>query len=256
MANYGLIGYPLSHSFSSVFFRNYFIENEIKDCLYTNFEIESIKSLREIIEANNLIGLNITIPYKEEVIKYLDDLDSIAKEIGAVNTIKVINQNGKKLLKGYNTDAFGFEYTLTNYFNKKVIKEALILGTGGASKAVAYVLKKNNVNFVFATRNIDTLNKNHINYNAIDKDTIANMDIVINCTPLGMYPNIDEYPLLPYQYLRESTIFYDLIYNPVKTKFLQKGEEQNCIIINGKEMLQQQAIKGWAIWNDDKKFNY
>ena len=243
MKIYGLIGFPLSHSFSAGYFKKKFEKENIKDSEYRNFEIPSIDKLPEIIKANpNLIGLNVTIPYKEQVLPYLDELDEAAKEIGAVNTIR-FTKNGK--LKGYNTDYYGFQKAL-NPLLQSNHKKALILGTGGASKAVAYALNQLGIKFKYVSR---TSTGNSIVYSHINSATFEEYKIIINCTPLGTSQNTNECPEIPYQYFTSDHIAFDLIYNPAETLFLQQAKEQGAIVKNGIEMLVFQAEKAWGIWN-------
>lgn len=238
---YGLIGRNISYSFSQNFFRNKFNAENLKDCTYVNFDIKEIEDFRPLLQNKNLKGLNVTIPYKEEIIPYLDKTNKKATKIGAVNTIK-ITKKGK--LKGYNTDEYGFRKSLKPYIQKHHTK-ALILGTGGASKAIAYTLKKLNIDFDFVSRS-----QNHgYNYDTLTADTIAEHKIIINCTPVGTFPNIDECPKIPYDAITDEHLLYDLIYNPKETLFLKKGKEKGAQICNGLDMLILQAKKAWEIWN-------
>ncbi len=257
MKLYGLIGYPLSHSFSGKYFAGKFEKEKINDSSYKLFPIDSIDKFLDIIKNNpDLIGLNVTIPYKESVIPFLDEIDSDALSIGAVNTIKVININNKKILKGFNTDVYGFETSLTPLLNNKH-KKALVLGCGGAAKAIAWVLNKLNIDFSFVTLDSEYLKDskafkdyNIYKYSEINnnKHLIADYNIVINTTPLGTYPNIDTCPEIPYELINSDYLLFDLTYNPEKTKFLLFGESKNAIIKNGLEMLYLQAEKAWEIW--------
>ncbi len=251
---YGLIGYPLSHSFSGEYFKHKFITEKITDCEYKLFPIESISQLPEIIKNNpELIGLNVTIPYKEQVIKYINVLDEIAGEINAVNTIKIIrDSSGTYKLNGYNTDTHGFSQTLKPLL-KPHHNKAFILGTGGASKAVAFVLKQEGIEFSFVSRaNVSSryIGMKHFRYDELNKDIIASHQLIINTTPLGMYPSINDYPKIPYEYITEKHLLIDLIYNPDETVFLRKGKEQGAYTANGLRMLQLQADKAWEIWNE------
>ena len=238
MKKYGLIGKKLGHSFSREFFNEKFKQLDLKNHYYENYELENLLELKEVIKKNNLNGINVTIPFKEKIIKYLDIIDNTAKKIGSVNTIKIKNQK----LIGYNTDTSGFEQSIIKLIKNR--KSALILGCGGSSKAVQYALKKNNINTTIISR------KNEKNYNNLIKEDIINNLIIINTTPLGMYPNIETCPEIPYEYLSHKHLVYDLVYNPKKTLFLKKAEKQNCQITNGFEMLKNQANEAWKIWQE------
>ena len=238
MKKYGLIGKKLGHSFSREFFNEKFKQLNLKNHYYENYELENLLGLKELIKKNNLNGINVTIPFKEKILKYLDIIDNAAKQIGSVNTIKIKNQK----LIGYNTDTSGFEQSIIKLIKNR--KSALILGSGGSSKAVQYALKKNNINTTIISR------KNEKNYNNLIKEDIINNLIIINTTPLGMYPNIETCPEIPYEYLSHKHLVYDLVYNPKKTLFLKKAENQNCNITNGFEMLKNQANEAWKIWQE------
>ena len=243
MKTYGLIGKSLSHSFSKKYFTEKFDNQGLIDSEYINIEIETIEEFVEKVKELNPQGLNVTIPYKELIIPYLDDLDEVAEIIGAVNTI--VFKNGK--LKGYNTDAFGFHQSIKPFF-KSQHERALILGTGGASKAVEYVLKQYGVEVMFASRNDSK--DNVLNWNDINENAIKHHLLIINCTPLGMFPNIASKPVIPYLSLTERHLLVDLVYNPDETLFLKLGKENGAKVINGLTMLQQQAEKSWSLWND------
>ncbi len=243
MKTYGLIGKSLSHSFSKKYFTEKFDNQGLIDSEYINIEIETIEEFVEKVKELNPQGLNVTIPYKKAILPFLDDLDEVAKEIGAVNTI--VFKNGK--LKGYNTDTFGFHQSIKPFF-KSQHERALILGTGGASKAVEYVLKQYGVKVMFASRN-DSKN-NVLNWNDINEHVIKHHLLIINCTPLGMFPNIASKPAIPYSALTERHLLVDLVYNPDETLFLKQGKENGAKVINGVTMLQQQAEKSWSLWND------
>lgn len=242
---YGLLGFPLTHSFSRNFFNEKFASEGI-DAEYLNFEIDDINKIMEVIsQYNNLRGLNVTIPYKEQVMQYLDEIDDDAKAIGAVNVIKII-KNGEDLkLKGYNSDVVGFcdsiKPLLTPAHNK-----ALILGTGGAAKAVAYGLRKLGIAPQFVSRRKSAAT---LTYEELTKATIQSHTVIVNTTPLGMYPNVDTCPDIPYRFLSKSHICYDLTYNPEETLFLQKAKDQGAVTKNGLEMLILQAFKSYEIWN-------
>lgn len=248
MKQYGLIGYPLTHSFSKKFFEEKF-RNEKIDASYKNFEIETITAFPQVISANSgLKGLNVTIPYKEQVIDYLDDIEESARTIGAVNTIKIINEKGKKLLKGFNTDTWGFEKSVRPLL-KEYHKKALILGTGGASKAVKFVLRKLGIIYISAsTSSIENNGEEKIRYESIDKKLMEECLLIINTTPLGTYPKTDTYPSIPYEYISDKHVLFDLVYNPPTTRFLALGKEKGAEIKNGYEMLLGQAMKSYEIW--------
>ena len=241
MAKYGLVGKNIDYSFSKAFFTKKF-ENEKSSDSYCNFDIDSIEKLAEVLAQNpELKGLNVTIPYKESVIPYLDKIDREAKNIGAVNTIK-IKKNGT--LIGYNTDHYGFAKALANFF-PMANKTALILGTGGASKAVAYVLEAMCFDYTFVSRDkSDTA----ITYSELNQEIITKHCLIVNCTPLGTFPNIQLYPPIPYEFLSEKHILFDLIYNPRETEFLKRGFAKGARVINGQKMLEYQAKKSWKIW--------
>lgn len=247
MKKYGLIGFPLTHSFSKRYFTEKF-ELENIDSTYDNFEIDSISKFPEIIKNNpELIGLNVTIPYKEQVIPFLDDLNESAKEIGAVNTVKIVRNGSGVYLKGFNTDTFGFETSLKPLL-KPQHKKALILGTGGASKALKYVL--NNLGIDFVSASIEELKENEIRYEDIDKEMMKERLLIINATPLGTYPKVETYPNIPYLYLTEKHLLFDLVYNPEISAFLRKGIDMGATTKNGYEMLLLQAKKSYEIWNE------
>ncbi|MDC1371644.1 shikimate dehydrogenase [Flavobacteriaceae bacterium] len=237
---YGLIGKNINYSFSKKFFNNKF-ENEKINAVYINFDIKKIEEFKTIVTENNISGLNITIPYKESIINQLDYVDPTAKEIGAVNTIKFHNN----ILSGYNTDYLGFYTSIKNIVNSNT--KALILGTGGASKAIAYTLKILKIKYLFVSRS--KKNKNYINYNEISKEIINKHNLIINCTPLGTFPEINQIPQIPISLITNRHIVYDLIYNPSKSLLLKKSEENGATIINGYQMLENQAMESWKIWN-------
>ena len=247
MKKYGLIGFPLTHSFSKRFFTEKFATENI-DSTYDNFEINNIGKFPEIIRNNpELTGLNVTIPYKEQVIPYLDELNESAREIGAVNTIKIQNTNSGIFLKGFNTDTFGFETSLKPLL-KDHHKKALILGTGGASKALKYVLTKLGIEFISAS--IEELKDNEIRYEEIDEKMMGERLLIINATPLGTYPKTDASPNIPYQFITEKHLLFDLVYNPEITQFMANGLQKGATVKNGYEMLLNQAIKAYEIWNE------
>jgi len=245
MDKYGLIGYPLGHSFSIEYHNQRFADEGI-NAKYINFEIASIDQLPEVINSNpELKGLNVTIPYKEKVLEFLDYISPEARSIGAVNVIRVVHEGSNVVLKGYNSDVIGFTQSIEPMLESHH-KKALVLGTGGASKAVAYGLKSLGVDPVFVSRyeRPDT-----IQYASITPDVVKEYNVIVNCTPLGMFPKINACPELPYEALDENNILYDLIYNPDETLFLKKGAKQGAAVKNGLEMLLLQAFASWEFWN-------
>lgn len=247
MDKYGLIGYPLTHSFSIGFFNEKF-KSEGIDAIYENFEIPSIEDFPEVVDTNpNLKGLNVTLPYKERVIAYLDFLSPEARAIGAVNVIKVSHKGKDTQLKGYNSDVIGFTKSIDPLI-KPYHKKALILGTGGASKAIDYGLKSLGLETVKVSRyeHADT-----IQYENITADIVKEYNVIVNCTPCGMYPNADECPKLPYEAMDSNNLLYDLIYNPDETLFMKKGMEHGAVVKNGLEMLLLQAFVSWEFWNSE-----
>lgn len=243
---YGIVGNPLIQSFSPSFFNDKF-EKEKINAEYLKFEIPEISLFPDIIKSTpELKGLNITIPYKEKIIPFLDELDPQAKEIGAINVVKVTNIDGKKQLIGYNSDIIGFQNSISPLLNKSIHQRALILGTGGASKAVAKGLDNLDIKYTFVSRNP---NKNQFSYQELDKDILDRYTIIVNASPIGTFPNVDEAPNIPYQYIGDDHILYDLVYNPAETKFLKQGKERGAVIKNGAEMLKLQALAAWEIWN-------
>ena len=246
MKRFGLIGYPLGHSFSKKYFTEKFEKEGIEDCEYELYPLESIDELPDLIKSEKgLIGLNVTIPYKQQVIKLLDEIDPKAEQIGAVNTIKI---QGKKL-KGYNTDYIGFKESLVKFVGPNPMPEkALILGTGGASKAVKAALEDLKVDYQFVSRNPS---EGNLSYEVLNTQySILNTSkLIINTTPLGMAPATESLPDLPYHQLTEQHYLFDLVYNPLKTAFMQKGIDAKCWVKNGLEMLYGQAEAAWEIWN-------
>lgn len=247
MRVFGLIGYPLSHSFSVKYFAEKFSKENISNCVYQNFEIPSIDDFPLIISDNpDLWGLNVTIPYKEKVIPFLDELSLEAQNIGAVNTIQIIRNQGKVKLIGHNTDCYGFHQSLKPLLQANHHK-ALILGTGGAAKAVEYVLKNLGLEVLYVSRNPEK--NNELNYSDLEGDVFKKFKVIVNSTPLGMYPNVDDCPDIPYELLEKDNLLYDLIYNPAETKFMLQGAKKGAAVQNGLAMLQLQAEKAWEIWN-------
>ena len=240
---FGLLGRNISYSFSKGYFTDKFANENFEGCTYENFDIKDISTFPEIIKNTlDLKGLNVTIPYKETVLPFLDKLSKKAALIGAVNTIK-ITKKGK--LKGYNTDYYGFKKSLQPLL-KEHHKKALILGTGGASKAVAFALQELQISYAFVSRETK---ENAINYDLINATTFDNYQIIINSTPVGTSPNVDLFPIIPYEYFTKKHIAFDLIYNPAETHFLKKAKENGAQIKNGLDMLIYQAEKAWKIWN-------
>jgi shikimate dehydrogenase len=243
---FGLIGATVSHSFSKSYFDEKFFREGLRDYHYDLYSLADIEGLKKLLDENpELAGLNVTIPYKEQVIKFLSDIDADARSIGAVNVIKI--QNGK--LTGYNTDSDAFYESLGKWIAGKNISKALILGTGGSSKAVQQALKKLSVPFELVSRE---KSKGQHTYESLEKDgtPISKANLIINTSPLGMSPNTNTYPPIDYELLTPNHYVYDLIYNPARTVFLQKAEMRNAHIKNGLEMLHIQAEKAWAIWNN------
>jgi shikimate dehydrogenase len=241
MRRFGLVGKTLSHSFSKNYFQKKFDELHIQDT-YENFEISSIEEIKRLLSDESLSGLNVTIPYKEAVIPFLDVLDPIAKEIGSVNTIAF--RDGQKV--GYNTDITGFENSLKPFLEHGMDR-ALILGTGGASKAVAYVLRKIGLDILFVSRNPSS--ENQISYEDCNANAVKWHRLIVNTTPVGTSPNITKSPAIAYEGITVKHLMYDLIYNPAKTQFLTEGKERGASIQNGLSMLKIQAEKSWEIWN-------
>jgi len=242
---FGLIGKNISYSFSKNYFTEKFKLLGLNNCEYVNYDLEEIKYFsKEVLKDKSILGgLNVTIPYKELIMPYLDEVDEEANSIGAVNTIKILN-DGR--LKGFNTDAFGFETSLKSCW-KGNEQGALILGTGGASKAIAHVLRKLEIPFLFVSR--AKSNDQTISYEDLDKKQIAEHELIINCSPLGTYPDVNAKPNLPYEFLTERHLLFDLIYNPERTAFLKLGLKAGAIVKNGSSMLKHQADRAWEIWN-------
>lgn len=246
MDKYGLIGFPLGHSFSISYFNERF-QNEGIRARYYNFEIPTLDDFIEIVDSNpELRGLNVTIPYKEKVIPYLDEISPEAEAIGAVNVIRVTHKGNKTILKGFNSDVIGFTRSIEPLIQPEYHKKALILGTGGASKAINYGLKSLGLETKFVSR---TAREGQFTYNDITPEIIREYNVIINCTPLGMYPKVETFPQLPYEAMDSKTILYDLIYNPDQTLFMQKGAKQGATVKNGLEMLLLQAFASWEFWN-------
>jgi shikimate dehydrogenase len=241
---FGLVGKNISYSFSKTYFMEKFQKLGLKTHKYNNFDISEIEEFPFILyhKEDDFQGLSVTIPYKQSIIKYLDEVAGDALKIGAVNTIKVTEDNR---LVGYNTDVYGFQKSIEPLL-KSHHKKALILGTGGASKAVAYALEKLEIDFNVVSRNSSVGN---LLYSNLSKQIINEHTVIINCTPLGTYPNIEYSPNIPYEFITDKHLLFDLIYNPSETKFLLEGKKRGAIIKNGLEMLELQAEKSWEIWN-------
>ena len=238
----GLLGKNISYSFSKGYFTEKFQNMGLVNHTYENFDLETIEAFKEVIKTNpDINGLNVTIPYKQAVIPYLDKLEAKAKKIGAVNTIKFT----KKGLKGYNTDIYGFKNSILPFL-KKHHQKALILGTGWASKAIAFVFDELNIPYKFVSRNPE---EKQFSYSDITQEVLNTYTILVNCTPLGTHPNTTDKPSIPYQFINKEHLLFDLIYNPAKTAFLKEGESKGAAIANGLKMLELQAEKAWEIWN-------
>jgi shikimate dehydrogenase len=238
---YGLIGKNINYSFSKKYFNDKFLKENITNCSYENYDLQSVKDFKKIIKDNSIKGFNVTIPYKEEIMEFINKIDPIAKKIGAINTIKIHNKN---IIEGYNTDYIGFVISLKNLITNQ--KKALVLGTGGASKAIIFGLSSIGIESTIVSRN---KRKGVISYSELNKKVIEENTIIINCTPLGTFPKTQECPKIPFEFLSSNHICYDLIYNPEKTKFLLESEKMGATIINGKKMLENQANESWKIWN-------
>lgn len=244
MQRYGLIGHPLKHSMSRHLFNEKF-EYEGLDCLYQHFDLKSLDELQEVMEKYpDLCGFNVTIPYKETIIPLLNEIDAVAKEVGAVNVVKITDSK----LKGYNSDVYGFEQLLNRAIKDRQIEHALVLGTGGASKAVQYVLKKKNIPYSTVSRNAE---KGDYTYDTLTDEVLRQNHLIINTTPVGMFPQIDNFPDLHYQGLSNKHILIDLIYNPKETAFMELGKTWGAKVFGGMQMFEEQAKKTWEIFNDN-----
>ncbi len=243
MRQFGLIGYPLGHSFSQKYFTQKFQRENIVDCQYQNFEIDSLQVLPVLLKNPDLAGLNVTIPYKQGVLYLLDEQDAVVRAVGACNCLKV--SNGR--VQGFNTDVIGFEQSLL----PKLLpshNRALILGTGGSSRAVAYVLKKLGIDYLFVSSKSER-QPGTISYASLTEEIVEQHRLIVNCTPLGMSPHTDASPEIPYSFIGSGHYLFDLIYNPAKTVFLQEGAARGARIRNGEDMLVIQAEESWKIWN-------
>lgn len=241
MKSYGLVGKTLGYSFSKTFFEEYFKKNSI-DAEFNNYEIDRIELISDVF-TKDISGLTITIPYKEAIIPYLDELSTEAKAIGAVNVVQFKEQ--KKI--GHNTDAFGFKQSIKPFLTN-LHERALVLGTGGASKAITYVFRSIGIDVIFLSRNPN--GPKEFSYDELNEHMVKACKVVVNCTPIGTFPNVDECIDFPFEFLTKDHLVVDLIYNPAKTKFLQCAEKNGATILNGESMLKEQALKAWAIWNE------
>lgn len=247
---YGLIGWPLEHSFSPKYFTDKFKELNLSGYSYKLFPMDSILQFPELIMRRpNLQGLNVTIPYKEDIINYMDEMDREAAAVGAVNCIRFRHTKGDLLLKGYNTDIYGFEKSLQDKYDLGNIKHAVILGNGGSAKAVKYIFNKHKIQYHIVSRTMQDDENNIITYHQLTDEYLGIIDLLVNATPMGMWPNINEAPSINYAALTSKCLCYDMIYNPEETLFLQHCKKQGCSIQNGLDMLKHQAEKSWEIWN-------
>jgi len=243
---FGLIGYPLGHSFSKKYFLQKFANENISDCSYELFPLDSLDKLSSLLDSEaELRGLNVTIPYKSEIFRYLDYIEPEASEIGAVNVVKIGKNKDRHFMKGYNSDVTGIRDTILPYISKT--KSAIVLGTGGSSKAVCHVLEKEGIEVFIVSR---TSRPGILGYTDLNRQLIDKAGIIINTTPLGMFPDVDSRPDLNYDLLNSKHILFDLVYNPGLTSFLKEGEKRGCTILGGLRMLHSQAERSWEIWND------
>lgn len=253
---YGLLGYPLGHSFSRAFFTEKF-EREGIDAEYLNFELPNIEALPQLLDEHpNLRGLNVTIPYKQAVIPYLDELSDEARAIGAVNVIRIDRSSGRPVLKGYNSDIIGFTDSIRPLL-KPHHRRALVLGTGGASKAICRGLEKLGLEWRYVTRKRPMTDPDgspaaYLTYSELTPADLADYTVIVNCTPLGMYPKVDNAPTIAYAALSPRHLLYDLVYNPEVTAFMREGRRFGATVKNGLEMLHRQAIASWEFWNAEK----
>lgn len=246
MKIYGLIGYPLSHSFSQIYFTQKFQNENILDSRFDLFPIEKVEQFSLLLKENDCIkGMAVTIPFKEQILPFLTELDTNAYKIKAVNCITVSNDG----LKGYNTDVIGFEKSISPLLQPHH-KKALILGSGGSSKAVAFVLEKLGIEYLIVSRN-DNNSSNFISYTDINEELMNRYNVVINCTPVGQFPNNNNQPDIPYQFVTDQHLFFDLIYNPSETVFLKLAALKGATTKNGREMLEIQAEENWKLWNQE-----
>lgn len=248
MRKFGLIGYPLGHSFSQKYFTEKFRSEHLDDCSYENFPLKEIDLLAGMLRKEpELAGLNVTIPHKSAVIRYLDSISPEAKEIGAVNVIKIRRKGEKFSLSGFNSDVYGFSESVLPYL-KNQRGNALVLGTGGSSKAVCYALSRMGMKVILVSRKHQP---GMISYSDVDDFLMKKTNLIVNTTPLGMYPDVESKPELDYDLLKSNHVLYDLVYNPEQTAFLREGKERGCVTVSGLRMLHLQAEKAWEIWNND-----
>ena len=245
MRRFGLIGFPLGHSFSKKYFTEKFLLEGI-DARYDLYELKSLEEFAELKVSENLCGLNVTIPYKQQIIPFLDEMDETAAEIGAVNVIKFIRNGNDLKLKGYNSDAIGFLQSIRPYL-KPHHNKALILGTGGASRAFDYTLRKLGIETTFVSR---TPADGQLSYGDLCETVLKEYSIILNASPVGTFPDVERFPDIPYQYLTSRHLLFDAVYNPAETLFLQKGKAQGATVLNGEGMLSGQAEAAWKIWNE------
>ena len=245
MRRFGLIGFPLGHSFSKKYFTEKFLLEGI-DARYDLYELKSLDEFAELKVSENLCGLNVTIPYKQQIIPFLDEMDETAAEIGAVNVIKFIRNGNDLKLKGYNSDAIGFLQSIRPYL-KPHHNKALILGTGGASRAFDYTLRKLGIETTFVSR---TPRDGQLSYSDLSETVLKEYPIILNASPVGTFPDVERCPDIPYQYLTSRHLLFDAVYNPAETLFLQKGKAQGATVLNGEGMLTGQAEAAWKIWNE------
>jgi shikimate dehydrogenase len=246
MKIYGLIGNPIRHSLSQEYFTEKFLSERIEDCVYELFPLREISALIPLIKQKSEIsGLNVTIPFKKQVTDYLDEIDGVAREIGAVNCIRVSRKSGQPYLEGFNTDVYGFEHAIVPCLEAHH-KNALILGTGGSSGSVAHVLQKLGIGFTKVSRHPKC--KNEVEFGSLTPEMMAHFTIIINSTPVGMFPDTDQCPAIPYESITHHHLLFDLVYNPGETVFMKHGRSRGAKVMNGIEMLHMQAEKSWEIW--------
>ncbi|MBW7935992.1 MAG: shikimate dehydrogenase [Flavobacteriales bacterium] len=252
MKQYGLIGFPLTHSFSPNYFKQLFAKKKLDDYRYDAYEIDSLNQLESLIHSHQLLGINVTIPYKKSILPFLHFIHPAALRIGAVNCIYIDHAKGKPRLIGFNTDYIGFSQTLTPHLRRHH-KKALILGSGGSSSAVQYALSKLHIPFQVVSR-ASLLSKQYISYHQLTSEYIDAHKLIINTTPLGMYPDMDKAPDIPYEAISTKHLLYDLIYNPSETLFLARGKTHGAQTLNGYDMLSRQADESWHIWQTTSVF--
>ncbi len=245
MKRFGLIGKKLGHSFSAKYFAEKFEREGLRDCDYSLYELPEIECVKEFMLTPDLVGFNVTIPYKQQIIPYLDALDAQAREVGAVNCVK-IERDGRRV--GYNTDVDGIRLSLDKLLGGEKVGSALVLGTGGAAQAVQYVLRERGVNYKVVSRDAD---KADLIYDDLDQEVMSAHRLIINASPVGMYPACDNAPNIPYAMLSGSHFLFDLVYNPLTTRFMELGAEQGAATLSGIDMLYAQAESAWEIWSRD-----